>query len=117
MKKAKIDEYSSDIIPNHLPQLLESKASFVVVGCGGKMLELSTMIETAIESKGMSCRVYTRNRITTAAATVWPIPAVAAIPLIGIAVHNLATFNPDYEIGKAIIDHKIYVSYKKKKTK
>ena len=59
----------------------------------------------------MRCRIYTRNRAATATALAWTGPGLAA--LAGIAAHNLATYNPDYEIGRAVVDQKIYVTYKK----
>ncbi|MBF4103001.1 hypothetical protein INT80_12615 [Gallibacterium anatis] len=32
---------------------------------------------------------------------------------VGIAAHNLATYNPDFEIGKNLVDKKINIVYKK----
>ena len=38
---------------------------------------------------------------------------VAAATAVGTAVHNLATYDPDYEIGKNPIKSKITVTFKK----
>lgn len=32
---------------------------------------------------------------------------------IGISIHNLLTYNPDFEIGKDFINSRINVTYKK----
>jgi len=108
---SELSEYSYSHLDVNLNHLLNTKSSFVVTGVGGNILEATRMIENAIESRGMSCRVYTRNRSIAATASIWT--PLGALSFIGIAAHNLATYNPDYEIGKAIIDHKIYVEYKK----
>jgi len=108
---SELNEYSYSHIKQNINYLLSNRSSFVIVGVGGKILEATKMLENAIESRGMSCRVYTRNRSVAATAAVWS--PFGILSLAGIAAHNLATYNPDYEIGKAVVDHKIYVEYKK----
>ena len=104
-------EYTYDEVKQKLNELLDNKSSFNIIGLGRELLEVSHFIEKEIEKKGMQCRVYTRNRAATATALAWTGPGLAA--LAGIAAHNLATYNPDYEIGRAVVDQKIYVTYKK----
>ncbi len=104
-------EYTYDEVKLKLNELLDSKSSFNIIGLGGELLEVSQLLEKEIEKKGMRCRIYTRNRAATATALAWTGPGLAA--LAGIAAHNLATYNPDYEIGRAVVDQKIYVTYKK----
>lgn len=103
-------EYTYDQIKSKLVELINNKKSFVVIGLGGQLLEASAHIEKVIESSGLSCRVYTRNRSIAAGAMAWT--GAGLLSLVGIAAHNLATFNPDYEIGRAAVDNKIYVDYK-----
>jgi len=94
-----------------IDQLINEKRSFVVIGLGGELVEASAFIEKRIEEKGLSCRVYTRNRSLVAGAMSWTGAGLAS--LAGIAIHNLATFNPDYEIGRAVVDQRLYVDYRK----
>lgn len=95
----------------NINQLIDEKKSFVIVGLGGELVEASAFIEKRIEEKGLRCRVYTRNRALAAGAMSWTGAGVAS--LAGIAVRNLATLNPDYEIGRAVVDQRLYVDYKK----
>lgn len=73
-------------------------------------------IERMIENEGLRCRIYTENRSAALGAAVIPTGITQAAGLfsaIGIAAHNLVTFNPDYEIGKNIVDSQVNVTYKK----
>lgn len=84
-------------------------------------------LEKEIESQGMSVRIYMRARRlsmgsiagVTAASSPLALPlAVGALAVglaagVGIAAHNLATLNPDYEIGKHPLGTTLYVDYKK----
>lgn len=85
-----------------------------------------TWLEKAIESQGMSVRIYLRARKLSmgsfagfAGAGVVGAPvalgalAIGVVAGVGIAAHNLATLNPDYEIGKHPLGSTLYVDYKK----
>lgn len=83
-------------------------------------------LENAIEKEGMSVRIYMRARRVSmgsfagfAGASIVGAPvalgalAVGMVAGVGIAAHNLATLNPDYEIGKHPLGSTLYVDYKK----
>jgi hypothetical protein len=94
-------------------QLLRERSSFEVVGLSGKMGSAVTSMEKAIESQGYKCRIYTKGRVAALGAAAIPVsPTVIGgwIAGIGIGIHNLATFNPDYEIAKHQIDNKLSVN-------
>lgn len=107
----------AELATTRLSQLINSKESFEVVGLGGKLLEAIRLVENKIESTGMTCRVYTAGRIGLAAGTVMGgvTGALGLLSATGIAMHNLMTFNPDYEIEKYPTYNRIVVRYKKKK--
>ena len=105
---------SFNVIGNgKLEELVKQKKSFEVVGTSGKMSEAVNIVETAIESLGLSCRIYTKGRIAAAGATVFGgvTGALGAVSAVGIAAHNLATYNPDYEVVKHVVDNKLSVIY------
>ncbi len=85
-----------------------------------------TWLEKAIEDQGLSVRVYMRARRLSmgslagfAGAGIVGAPiaigalAVGMVAGVGIAAHNLATLNPDYEIGKHPLGSTLYVDYQK----
>lgn len=68
-------------------------------------------IEKLIESQGLTCRVYTAGRI--AALGVGAITIVGGVAAgLTIAAHNIATYNPDYEIAK-FYPAMLAITYKK----
>jgi hypothetical protein len=77
--------------------------------------DLNTDKLNAIEPAGLKCRVYTKGRIAAAGASLLGgITGAAGIAsAISIAAHNLATYNPDYEIVKHLVDNTLSVFYKK----
>lgn len=80
------------------------------------VLRVATQMEKIIERMGFRCRVYTENRAAAMGATLIPTGITQAVGIasaVGIAAHNLATFNPDYEIGKNITANQVNVTYKK----
>lgn len=73
-------------------------------------------VEQVIENqeKKLTCRVYTEYRSTAVAGSLWsPTAIFGAVSAAAIGVHNLATWNPDYELGKNYMKRTISVRYKK----
>lgn len=93
--------------------LIDKKASFQVVA----VADLSTVVsklEGRIEKAGLRCRIYTEYRATALAGSLFsPTAPLGWIAGIGMAAHNLATLNPDYEIGKNKLNSTVTVTYKK----
>ncbi|MFZ7199087.1 hypothetical protein [Avibacterium avium] len=76
-------------------------------------------VEEIIEGNGFSCRVYTENRsVAIGASVISGIGTlIGAASAVAIAAHNLATYDPDFEIGKSLTENKVNVRYKKGNTK
>lgn len=106
---------SDELTIEKLNELIKNKRSFQIVAV--KDISFSVKkIEGEIEKNGFSCRVYTEFRSAAIAAAAVPVPFVTAVGLataIGVGIHNLATFNPDYEIAKNEPKSLITVNYKK----
>jgi hypothetical protein len=80
------------------------------------MSEAVESLEKTIESRGLSCRVYTKGRAASIAAAAIPTPVTVLggwASAIAIGVHNVATWNPDYEIAKNLAMGTLTVDYKK----
>ena len=103
MSDIDIQKFTSDELTTaKLGELISKKSSFQVVA----VKNIGTVVnklEGEIEKKGLRCRVYTEYRSASLASVAIPTGATQIFGMasaIGIAAHNLATFNPDYEIGK-----------------
>lgn len=70
-------------------------------------------IEGRLEKQGMKCRVFTEYRSASIGAMFTPVGILGIVPALGIAAHNLVTFNPDYEIGKNKLAGTVTVKYMK----
>lgn len=103
-------KYSSTQRPE-ITQAILQKESFIICDIQD-MKQMVTMLEKIIESNRFSCRIYTKNRIASAAAGLFSLGA-GAIALTSIAIHNLATRNPDFEIAKDYINNQAFVTYMK----
>lgn len=106
---------AKDLTKSNLDDLISARDSFIITGVPNFSL-LIAQLERSIEEKGMKCRVYTENRSLAIAAAAIPtgITQLAGVAsAVGIGIHNLFTFNPDYEIAKNISSSKITVTYKK----
>lgn len=95
-----------------LNRFINDRKSFEILGVGGSFKECILLIEQSIESKGLTCRVYTENRSAAIGAGLFAVGA-GVFAAVGIAAHNLATYDPDYEIGKNLINNKVTVKFKK----
>lgn len=94
-------------------QLIEDKADFEVYGLSGRMISAVDFLEKLIEGKQLTCRIYTIGRSASVAAAIVSAP-LAIASAVAIGAHNLATYDPDYEIGKQVVNHKLEVTYKKR---
>ncbi|MBU0721457.1 hypothetical protein KJ877_08945 [bacterium] len=116
MAKVDIENYTSDDLTSEkLSNLVDNRKSFKVVAVKdiGFMVN---KIEGAIEKQDLSCRVYSEFRSAAMGAVAIPTPVTifgGLAAMVGTAAHNLATFNPDYEIGKNKIKNTVTVIYKK----
>ncbi|ENM4034844.1 hypothetical protein ACEV8A_20315 [Vibrio parahaemolyticus] len=111
MEKIKYEELTS----GKAEKLIGDKVSFEVVGLSGRMGSAVTTLERLIESSDLSCRIYTYGRIAAAGGSLFGgiTGVVGVASVIGMVAHNIATYNPDYEIAKHQIDNKLSVTYKK----
>lgn len=94
--------------------LIQNHQTFRVIGVKN-MSFIAKELEYKIESRGMKCRIYTSKRVASLALGLIPgVPLLASIgSAVGIAAHNIATFNPDYELIKHPVDNCIEVVFKK----
>lgn len=106
---------AGDLSIDKLNELIIEGKSFKVI----KITNMPTVVrqvESAIEDMGLKCRVYTEYRSAFMAGSLIPTGITQGIGLataIGIGLHNLVTYNPDYEIGKNEINSSITVVNKK----
>ena len=111
-----IGVYSIDEISDkEIDELLSKRKSFTLENIV-HMSRSVLVIEKLIENKGLKCRVYTKGRSATVAAAAIPVaPTVIGgwIAAAAIGVHNLATYDPDYEICKNTLGNTLEVNYKK----
>jgi len=92
--------------------LILKKSSYQVVAVTNLSSTVSK-IEGRIEKANLKCRVYTEYRSASIAAMFSPAALVGLGAAVGIAAHNLATFNPDYEIAKNKLAGTLTVKYMK----
>lgn len=118
-KEEFIDKYenhtfrSERISNKFIERLIKLKINFSIKT--DNLSEEATRVEKIIEDNNFSCRVYTENRSALVGASalsgIGGLFGIASA--VGIAAHNLATYNPDFEIGKNLVDKKINIVYKK----
>lgn len=107
-----ISAYSiKSISDDRIRTMLRNDESFVLENIHDMGGVVET-IEKMIESMDKSCRVYTKGR-TAALAGEIAIGGVGLIAAAAIGIHNLATWNPDYELAKNLITGTLTVTYKK----
>lgn len=104
-----------DISWTEVEGLIAQRDSFKIIGAKDSIMDTIEELEHMIEDRGLSCRVYTKGRLAAAGASVFGgVTGVLGLAsAIGIAAHNIATYNPDYELAKDIINNSITVSYMK----
>ena len=112
-----IEIKSVSLTDGELARLIMNRKSFSIKEIDSMDVVVSR-VEKEIEGQGMRCRIYTSRRSALLAAGLIPTgvtQAVAATAAIGIGVHRLFTWNPDWEISKGTIYSSMAVIYKKKK--
>jgi len=104
-----------DLESSKTKDMIKEHESFEITGLSGRMGSAVSKIENTIEDQNLSCRIYTYGRVASAGATLVGGVTVSAglVSAVGMAAHNLATYNPDYEIAKHLVDNKLSVKYKK----
>lgn len=110
-----IQKFTADELDSEkLDWLVLGNHSFQVVAVGDISAVVSK-IEGRIEKLGRRCRIYTEYRATAMAGSLFSGVAslVGVASVVGIAAHNLATINPDFEIGKNKLAGTITVKYVK----
>lgn len=108
----KLNEISNEKII----EKIKKKESFILEKVDSiKLHSTVETLERLIESQGFKCRIYTLGRVAAAGATVagGVTGLLGALSGIAIAAHNIATWNPDYEIAKNLFGSSIHVTYKK----
>lgn len=105
-----IDSVSDD----EIDELIASRTSFVLEGIARlNMPEAVASVEKSIESHGLKCRVYTKGRAAALAGEL-AVPLVGWAAAAAMGIHNLATWDPDYEIAKNLITGTLTVECKRK---
>ncbi|MDP2227636.1 MAG: hypothetical protein Q8J78_09195 [Moraxellaceae bacterium] len=104
---------SNELTTSLIDAQIAAFQSFKVVAVAD-ISKVVTEIEGRIEKAGLTCRVFTEYRSTALVGSFWGPTALLGVAAgIGMAAHNLATFNPDYEIGKNKLAGTITVTYKR----
>lgn len=100
-----------------IKEMVNKKLSFIINDIDRlKMSGAVKLVEKIIEENGLKCRVYTQGRSAALAGAVIPNPVTVLggwAAGIAIGVHNIATWDPDYEIAKNVANGAIRVNYKK----
>ena len=93
------------------PKLISENRSFIIYGAKDTS-NVASKVESMVENAGYKCRVYTANR-TAVAGGASLLTGYGLAALAGIAIHNLATWDPDYEICKHPVDDTVEVNWKR----
>ncbi|WP_448482059.1 hypothetical protein [Pseudoxanthomonas mexicana] len=106
-----------DLANSQVEELLREKKSFVLEGIDRtNFSEAVETVEKLVEALGMKCRVYTKGRkaLMVGAVTPNPVTFVAGVAsAVAIGAHNVATWSPDYEIGKNLAMGTLTIEYQK----
>lgn len=122
MKDIIMKQFDGAVLTNkeveEIEELISNRKSFLIFNIRSSHLfdSLISKIEKSIENKNMKCRVYKENRSVAMAAVVIPTGITQVLGFasaIGIGLHNLATYNPDYEIAKSLDATQLSIVYKK----
>jgi len=102
-----------ELTTQKLSELVRAEKTFEITGLSGRINEGVEWVENKIESEGLRVRVYTYGRVAAAGGTLFGgVTGVLGLAsVVGMAAHNLATLNPDYEIAKHLVDNMLTVKY------
>lgn len=103
--KSVADETIRQKLANHESFVLEDVSR---TGMG----ETISQLEKHMRTLGLKCRIYTKGR-SAAIVGELAVPVVGWAAAAAIGMHNLVTWNPDYEIGKNLVMGTLTVTYKK----
>lgn len=97
-----------------MTDLIDNRQRFEIVAVpSSEMFNVCSVLENYIEQQHLKCRVYTQKRLVSGAAGLLnPIYGIGA--LAGIAIHNVVTWNPDYEISRDFANNRVSVEYLQK---
>ena len=104
-----------DDFKNILGCLIEQKKTFTIINIKNGISKVVKEIEKSIEEREMQCRVYTSSRSALVGGILIPtgITQVTGIAsAVGMAAHNIVTWEADYRIVKCLIDKEVEVIYK-----
>lgn len=108
-----IPQYSTNVTENTIEGHIVRRETFEITGIKDMSYTVKK-IEKIIENYGLKVRVYRANRSAAIAGAAIPTGVTQAVGVwsaIGIGLHNLATYNPDFEIVKS--RNSLKVVYKK----
>lgn len=100
-----ISETTREEYENKIRELIKIRRSFKIVNLPQKQqgFNIIKLLESLMKEQKMRCRVYTKFRSLLLGSAIIPTPitiAIGGITALGISVHNLATYSPDFEIAK-----------------
>jgi hypothetical protein len=131
----------SDVSNDAIKEYIKQRKSFVLIEVESVSATVKT-VEKIIENDGLKCRVFTDFRKSLGGLIALPNVALAAgvleggavatavggvsalavasqaavvgaASVVGIGIHNILTWNPDYEIGKNYLTKSLSITYKK----
>lgn len=109
-----IVNYEDDVehMEDRIEKLIRKHESFDIVNVKrGQQSTVVEVVESAIESCDMKCRVRTNCRGVAAAGLTLVTLGWGAAAFGAIAAHDIATINPDYEVIKDMIGSGVRVKY------
>ena len=102
---SRLDNPSNESIEKEIAE----KGSFTVHVINDDILDYCSRIEHIIEASDMSCRVRTKNRTLINFGLV--LGGVGLAGFMAQMLHNMVTFNPDWEVIRNPLNNQIQVTY------
>ena len=110
-----VDSYhANELTTGNVTGLIRQRKSFEITHIADMSVTVNELERVIEKECQLTCRVYTEYRSATVAGSFWGTTAIAGeLSAAAIGVHNLATWNPDYELGKNYVARTLSVKYKK----